>query len=412
MPDTTTHSQDPHDPAEPSHVDKARQNVRSAEVKLDDAKVRLDIAQQKLRRAQATRAGEVSPAAGDTFLVNDLLGVMQPLTRDDVKEIVKEALADFDPLAADVDAILRDRGVEVKPGESPYLALLRSIPVNADATKERATKTSRNAASREAAWSQTPENVDPKAWAAGLRQIDSFFNFDEPLVDLIERMSHVAGEPSNLRRRSFLDKDPVEQALHDSHDSLVVRVVLVDERVGVSHETSPSVVDAGAHSVGDGPGAGDASATPATEVTDNWDTGKMAGHVEVIKVDGDPTQLLIDGEPFPYLLAAEPFKVLAGEDDATRVTVTLFAEKITESERLTSDPSKPYVHFSRGGFPATEGSLSKRLHDSVVRKSEALGRVEKAERKLCSAREDLAYAENEQRDASAAYDAFIFGGSK
>ncbi|UUE23848.1 hypothetical protein LRQ08_21720 [Rhodococcus qingshengii] len=55
--------------------------------------------------------------------------------------------------------------------------------------------------------------------------------------------------------------------------------------------------------------------------------------------------------------------------------------------------------------------MAKRLHDSVVRKSEALGRVEKAERKLCDAREDLAHAENEQREASAAYDAFIAGGA-
>lgn len=92
-----------------------------------------------------------------------------------------------------------------------------------------------------------------------------------------------------------------------------------------SHNSSPSVDDAGAHSVGDGSGAGDASATPATWVT--------------------------------------------------------------------------------------EGKLAKRLHDSVVRKSEALGRVEKAERKLCDAREDLAHAENEQREASAAYDAFIAGGA-
>ncbi|MDV6277268.1 hypothetical protein R3Q06_27610 [Rhodococcus erythropolis] len=94
---------------------------------------------------------------------------------------------------------------------------------------------------------------------------------------------------------------------------------------GVVHNSSPSTDDAGAHSVGDGPGAGDASATPATWVT--------------------------------------------------------------------------------------EGKLAKRLHDSVVRKSEALGRVEKIERRLCDAREDLAHAESEQREASAAYDAFIAGGA-
>lgn len=144
--------------------------------------------------------------------------------------------------------------------------------------------------------------------------------------------------------------DNLEESIAEFvRDRQLGRDDLVSQPVGGTHNSSPSVDDAGAHSVGDGPGAGDASATPATEVTD---------------------------------------------------------------KRLTSDPSKPYIHFSRGGFPATEGSLSKRLHDSAVRKSEALGRVEKAERKLCNAREDLAYAENEQREASAAYDAFIFGGSK
>lgn len=41
----------------------------------------------------------------------------------------------------------------------------------------------------------------------------------------------------------------------------------VDTENLFDHNSSPSVADAGAHSVGDGPGAGDASATPATEVT-------------------------------------------------------------------------------------------------------------------------------------------------
>lgn len=41
----------------------------------------------------------------------------------------------------------------------------------------------------------------------------------------------------------------------------------VFEVVESAHNSSPSVDDAGAHSVGDGLGAGDASATPAAEVT-------------------------------------------------------------------------------------------------------------------------------------------------
>lgn len=173
----------------------------------------------------------------------------------------------------------------------------------------------------------------------------------------MSRVLHDLGDAARDRRGSevaHIDERGVvadsDEALqvgdgnHDGRDDLIVghtgllqgvdQLLRVDEvrpgreilKTGVTHNSSPSVDDAGAHSVGDGPGAGDASATPATWVT--------------------------------------------------------------------------------------EGKLAKRLHDSVVRKSEALGRVEKVERRLFDAREDLAHAENEQREASAAYDAFIFGGSK
>lgn len=71
-----------------------------------------------------------------------------------------------------------------------------------------------------------------------------------------------------------------------------------------THNSSPSVVDAGAHTLGDGPGAGDASATPATEVTDphisaRYDAPLNAiamsvGGTDDLYFDRDATFLLVD----------------------------------------------------------------------------------------------------------------------
>lgn len=70
------------------------------------------------------------------------------------------------------------------------------------------------------------------------------------------------------------------------------------------HNSSPYADDAGAHSVGDGPGAGDASANPATEVTDPHISARYDSPLNAIAVsvggaddlyfDRDATFLLID----------------------------------------------------------------------------------------------------------------------
>lgn len=94
-------------------------------------------------------------------------------------------------------------------------------------------------------------------------------------------------------------------------DDLNVRNVGVTESLKVHsvvdescHNSSPSIDDAGAHSVGDGPGAGGASATPATEVTDphisaRYDAPLNAiamsvGGTDDLYFDRDATFLLID----------------------------------------------------------------------------------------------------------------------
>lgn len=155
--------------------------------------------------------------------------------------------------------------------------------------------------------------------------------------------------------------DPICEVPSDSH---VFRQRSTESESGISksHETSPSVDDAGAHSVGDGQITG--VGTPASVI---------GGHD------------------------------LSAFNDTVRGIGNAFVDAFQDSATSESVTS---------GVIPVEGSLSKRLYDSVVRKSEALGRVEKAERKLCNAREDLAHAENEQRDASAAYDTFIFGGAE
>lgn len=94
-------------------------------------------------------------------------------------------------------------------------------------------------------------------------------------------------------------------------DDLNVRNVGVTEPLKVHsvvnescHSSSPYVDDAGAHSVGDGPGAGDASATPATGVTDphisaRYDAPLNAiamsvGGTDDLYFDRDATFLLVD----------------------------------------------------------------------------------------------------------------------
>lgn len=215
MTDTTTHSQDPHATA-------------------SDAERALKALRKQLRILRKLGVIDNSKPSGDTFLVNDLLGVMPPLTRSDVEEIAKEALADFDPLAADVDAILRDRGVEVKPGESPYLALLRSISL-----EKRGNGTA----------------ADGNHFV--LKRAD---DWQDPVKQRIE---------AHRRRESatYHFGNPVPEVRGDVGAGRDRDIAKSGERVGNAHNSSPSVVDAGAHSVGDGPGAGDASATPATEVT-------------------------------------------------------------------------------------------------------------------------------------------------
>lgn len=97
--------------------------------------------------------------------------------------------------------------------------------------------------------------------------------------------------------------DPIGEVPSDSH---VFRQRSAESESGISksHETSPSVDDAGAHSVGDGPGAGDASATPAAEVTDphisaRYDAPLNAiamsvGGTDDLYFDRDATFLLVD----------------------------------------------------------------------------------------------------------------------
>ncbi|MDZ7910776.1 MAG: hypothetical protein U5O16_02920 [Rhodococcus sp. (in: high G+C Gram-positive bacteria)] len=104
--------------------------------------------------------------------------------------------------------------------------------------------------------------------------------FDEPL-------------PQPYNRGGLLGYRPLADGFGD-----------ICDKVGVTHNSSPSVDDAGAHSVGDGPGARDASATPATEVTDphisaRYDAPLNAiamsvGGTDDLYFDRDATFLLVD----------------------------------------------------------------------------------------------------------------------
>nr|WP_136471346.1 hypothetical protein [Rhodococcus qingshengii]THJ70694.1 hypothetical protein EU244_15255 [Rhodococcus qingshengii] len=92
--------------------------------------------------------------------------------------------------------------------------------------------------------------------------------------------------------------------LNGSHDVIPSEMQSSVTANDHGHKPSPSVDDAGAHSVGDGPGAGDASATPAAEVTDphisaRYDAPLNAiamsvGGTDDLYFDRDATFLLID----------------------------------------------------------------------------------------------------------------------
>lgn len=118
--------------------------------------------------------------------------------------------------------------------------------------------------------------------------------------------------PSVVVRADARDKESFSfaKAHHrgelDNHEKIAVREV---ERGAATDNSShfrpsPSVDDAGAHSVGDGPGAGGASASPATDVTDphisvRYDAPLNAiamsvGGTDDLYFDRDATFLLID----------------------------------------------------------------------------------------------------------------------
>lgn len=83
-------------------------------------------------------------------------------------------------------------------------------------------------------------------------------------------------------------------------------------------------------------------------MTDNWDTAKTAETIEVISVNGDPTQLLVNGEPFPYLLGHGcQVNVIEQETGWSTVTITLLAEKVTETERPRSTAPQADVPESK-----------------------------------------------------------------
>lgn len=110
------------------------------------------------------------------------------------------------------------------------------------------------------------------------------------------------------QRLSTPDKVKPSAALADEVSDLVLSLDGQGvDRTSVlqgDHSSSPLADDAGAHSVGDGPGAGDASATPATEVTDPHISARYDAPLNAIAMsvggsddlyfDRDATFLLID----------------------------------------------------------------------------------------------------------------------
>lgn len=121
--------------------------------------------------------------------------------------------------------------------------------------------------------------------------------FDDGANEVPDRVPEYGRLVSSIFIESFF-----EAVKHGATDGVALRKVEIVKLSG--HETSPSVDDAGAHSVGDGLGAGDASATPATEVTDphisaRYDAPLNAiamsvGGTDDLYFDRDATFLLVD----------------------------------------------------------------------------------------------------------------------
>lgn len=86
--------------------------------------------------------------------------------------------------------------------------------------------------------------------------------FDDGANEVPDRVPEYGRLVSSIFIESFF-----EAVKHGATDGVALRKVEIVKLSG--HGTSPSVDAAGAHSVGDGLGAGDASATPATEVTED-----------------------------------------------------------------------------------------------------------------------------------------------
>ena len=147
---------------------------------------------------------------------------------------------------------------------------------------------------------------------------------------------NTAGEQKDMFAVFDMDSEEQRVALReivDGFDDLVSRLkwylvaispVVEDTAFVVTHNSSPSVVDAGAHSVGDGPGAGDASATPATEVAED----SLHTRLTFIQID--------EGKAEEIYLAAQ-----ANLADA--------AENLAHARNKTRDAETAYNDFVNGG---------------------------------------------------------------
>lgn len=164
----------------------------------------------------------------------------QPLTRDDVRAIVSEEIGKLGGLLLESPLNSNNPGFEIAEGDNEV------------------------------------RKDDLRKARVGILT----YQLDKPL-------------PQSHNRSGLLGDRPLVDGLGDTCDKVVV-----------THNSSPSVDDAGAHSVGDGPGAGDASATPAAEVADphisaRYDAPLNAiamcvGGTDDLYFDRDATFLLID----------------------------------------------------------------------------------------------------------------------
>ncbi|MDV8005009.1 hypothetical protein [Rhodococcus sp. IEGM 1318] len=153
----------------------------------------------------------------------------------------------------------------------------------------------------------------------------------EPVLDSDEAplkfKNRVHGEGSDGALDDLI-WSPVVDNLEESiaefvRDRQLGRDDLVSQPVGGTHNSSPSVDGAGAHSVGDGPGAGDASATPATEVTED----SLHTRLTFIQID--------EGKAEEIYLAAQ-----ANLADA--------AENLAHARNKTRDAETAYTDFVNG----------------------------------------------------------------